>query len=236
MGMEVKLLAPHFVSPYRLSGKTGKNDAADAAAICEAASRPTMRFVAVKSVEQQSMMALHRWREDYKEERTACINRIRGLLAEFGLVFAQRPEVLRAVLSEVVEDATNELGAIAHMALRRAQLHWIELECHIAWYDERIARARARRRASQGGCQALRHRPRHRLGTGGHGRRLQAIQEWPSVQCLDGFCLSAQRRSRSLDLGGPLPIALPGTVRSFGRLNSRPSRTPAPGHDLPVTR
>ena len=78
MGMEVKLIAPHFVSPYRLSGKTGKNDAADAAAICEAASRPSMRFVPVKSVEQQSMMALHRLREGYKEERTACINRIRG--------------------------------------------------------------------------------------------------------------------------------------------------------------
>jgi len=139
MGMEVRLLAPHFVSPYRLSGKTGKNDAADAAAICEAASRPTMRFVPVKSVEQQSMMALHRLREGYKEERTACINRIRGLLAEFGLVFAQRPEVLRAVLSEVVEDAGNELGAVARMALQRAHLHWIELECHIAWCDERIA-------------------------------------------------------------------------------------------------
>jgi len=58
-----------------------------------------MRFVPVKSVEQQSMVALHRLREGYKEERTACINRIRGLLAEFGLVFAQRPEVLRAALS-----------------------------------------------------------------------------------------------------------------------------------------
>jgi len=139
MGMEVKLIAPHFVSPYRLSGKTGKNDAADAAAICEAASRPSMRFVPVKSVEQQSMTALHRLREGYKEERTACINRIRGLLAEFGLVFAQRPEVLRAVLSEVVEDAANELGAVARMALQRAHLHWIELECHIAWCDERIA-------------------------------------------------------------------------------------------------
>jgi len=99
MGLQVKLIAPHFVSPYRLSGKTGKNDAADAAAICEAASRPSMRFVPVKSVEQQSMVALHRLREGYKEERTACINRIRGLLAEFGLVFAQRPEVLRAALS-----------------------------------------------------------------------------------------------------------------------------------------
>jgi transposase len=60
MGLEVKLIAPHFVSPYRLSGKTGKNDAADAAAICEAASRPSMRFVPVKSVGQQSMVALHR--------------------------------------------------------------------------------------------------------------------------------------------------------------------------------
>jgi transposase len=99
MGLQVKLIAPHFVSPYRLSGKTGKNDAADAAAICEAASRPSMRFVPVKSVEQQSMVALHRLREGYKEERTACINRIRGLLAEFGLVFAQRPEVLRAALA-----------------------------------------------------------------------------------------------------------------------------------------
>ena len=54
MGLQVKLIAPHFVSPYRLSGKTGKNDAADAAAICEAASRPSIRFVPVKSVEQQS--------------------------------------------------------------------------------------------------------------------------------------------------------------------------------------
>jgi transposase len=139
MGLQVKLIAPHFVSPYRLSGKTGKNDAADAAAICEAASRPSMRFVPVKSVEQQSTVALHRLREGYKEERTACINRIRGLLAEFGLVFAQRPEVLRAALPEVIEDASNELGAVARTALQRAHLHWIELECHIAWCDERIA-------------------------------------------------------------------------------------------------
>jgi len=139
MGLQVKLIAPHFVSPYRLSGKTGKNDAADAAAICEAASRPSMRFVPVKSIGQQSMLTLHRLREGYKEERTACINRSRGLLAEFGLVFAQRPEVLRAALPEVIEDAGNELGTVARMALQRAHLHWIELECHIAWCDERIA-------------------------------------------------------------------------------------------------
>jgi transposase len=61
------------------------------------------------------------------------------MLADFGLIFAQRPKVLRAALPEVVEDANNELGAIARMALQRAHLHWIELDCQIAWCDERIA-------------------------------------------------------------------------------------------------
>ena len=73
-----------------------------------------------------------------RKERTACINRIRGLLTEFGLVFAQRPEVLRRELSDVLEDATNELPALLRMALRQAHLHWLELECHMAWCDERI--------------------------------------------------------------------------------------------------
>lgn len=82
---------------------------------------------------------MHRLREGYKEERTACINRIRGLLAEFGLVFPQSPKALRSVLHEVLEDASNELAGIARMALQRAHLHWIELDCHIAWCDERIA-------------------------------------------------------------------------------------------------
>src|SRR5512137_417985 len=88
-GLEVRLVAGHFVSPYRPQGKRGKNDANDAAAICEAASRPHMHFVPVKSAEQQAMLSVHRLREGWKEERTGCINRIRGLLAEFGLVFAQ---------------------------------------------------------------------------------------------------------------------------------------------------
>lgn len=97
-GLDARLIAANFVVPYRMQGRSGKNDANDAAAICEAASRPSMRFVPVKSVEQQSLLSLHRLREGYKEERTACVNRIRGLLAEFGLVFAQSPKALREVL------------------------------------------------------------------------------------------------------------------------------------------
>ena len=92
LGLDARLIAAHFVSPYRMEGKSGKNDATDAAAICEAASRPSMRFVPIKTCEQQGVMSVHRVREGFKEERTACINRIRGVLAEFGLVFAQEPE------------------------------------------------------------------------------------------------------------------------------------------------
>jgi transposase len=136
MGMEPRLIAGHFVGPYRMEGKRGKNDANDAAAVCEAASRPSMRFVPVKTAEQQALLAVHRLREGFKEERTACMNRIRGLLTEFGLVFAQSPQVLRLALPDVMEDATNELPTIARLALQRAHQQWLELDSHIAWCDE----------------------------------------------------------------------------------------------------
>ena len=149
-GLDARLVAGHFVTPYRMAGKSGKNDANDAAAICEAAGRPHMRFVPVKSAEQQGQLSLHRLREGYKEERTALINRIRGLLAEFGLVVAQSPDALRVGLAELVEDARNELPGIARMALQRAHLHWIDIELQIAWCDERISQhVRADARATQ---------------------------------------------------------------------------------------
>ena len=138
IGLVPRLIAPHFVEPYRMQGKTGKNDAADAAAVCEAASRPTMRFVPVKSCEQQGVMTLHRLREGYKEERNACINRIRGLVAEFGVVFAKGPKALREALPEVLEDASKELTGLARLSLQRALDHWLALDTEIAWCDARI--------------------------------------------------------------------------------------------------
>lgn len=139
MCLQPRLIAGQFVTPYRMAGKGGKNDANDAAAVCEAAGRPHMRFVPIKTAEQQAVLVVHRLREGYKEERTACVNRIRGLLAEFGLVFAQSPAALRQALPEVLEDAGNELPGLARMAVQRAQLQWVELDGHIAWCDERIA-------------------------------------------------------------------------------------------------
>ena len=139
LGLDARLIAANLVSPYRMQGKSGKNDANDAAAICEAASRPSMRFVAIKSCEQQGVMSLHRVREGLKEERTGCINRIRGVLAEFGLVFGQGPKALRADLAEVIEDASNELSAMARRVLQRAFDHWRELDEHMRWCDRQVA-------------------------------------------------------------------------------------------------
>ena len=87
-GHTVKLMAPQFVKPYV---KTNKNDAADAEAICEAVARPNMRFVPIKNIEQQAVLALHRVRQGFVKARTAQANQIRGLLSEFGLIVQRLP-------------------------------------------------------------------------------------------------------------------------------------------------
>jgi transposase len=75
LDLDARIIPGQLVSPYRLQGKTGKNDANDAAAICEAASRPSMHFVPIKTTAQQGMLCVHRLREGFKQERTACVNR-----------------------------------------------------------------------------------------------------------------------------------------------------------------
>ena len=139
LGLDARLIAPQFVAPYRLQGRTGKNDANDAAAVCEAASRPHMSFVSPKTLAQQGLLCVHRMREGLMKERVALMNRIRGLLAEFGVVLPQSAQVLRERLSEVIEDASNDLAAMARLTLQRAQQQWQELEAHLQWCDDRIA-------------------------------------------------------------------------------------------------
>ncbi len=160
IGLDARLIAANFVSPYRMEGKSGKNDMTDAAAVCEAASWPSMRFVPVKTAEQQGVMSLHRVREGLKEERTACINRIRGVLGEFDLVFGKSPKVLRARLADVIEDASNELTALARLVVQRACEHWRELDEHLHWCDQQVgmhvrANAAARRAARLTGIGEL---------------------------------------------------------------------------------
>lgn len=131
-GHTVRLMAPKFVRPYR---KAGKNDGNDAEAICEAVGRPTMRFVPVKSPEQQAVLCLHRVRQGFVTERTTTINRIRGLLAEFGIVAAQKPIMLKRALPQALE----RLPALAREALTDLTAHWRVLDARIGEYERRIA-------------------------------------------------------------------------------------------------
>ena len=174
LGLEPRIIAAQLVEPCRSQGASGKNDANDAAAICEAASRPTMRFIPVKSIEQQSMLCVHRLREGIKEDRTACINRIRGLLAEFGLVFPQGASELQGVLGDVLEDATNELGTLARLTLQRAQGQWRELDEHLAWCDERIA-AHGQANAA---VKAFRIRAQRKVLNPSIGRVMRLMARW----------------------------------------------------------
>ena len=106
MGHEVKLISPQFVKPFV---KSNKNDAKDAEAIVEAASRPSMRFVSVKNTEQQEILSLHRVREQVVANKTALINEIRGLLGEYGVIIPKQAASIGKHIVEILEDATNEL-------------------------------------------------------------------------------------------------------------------------------
>src|SRR5437899_9358538 len=134
LGHEPRIMAAEFVEPYR---QGGKNDTNDAAAICEAVARPQMRFVPIKSVEQQAVLAVHRLRQGLVEERTALANRIRGLLTEYGLVIGVGLDRLRKALPSILEDAENGVPGIAREAFADAARQLSELDVRIGEYDRR---------------------------------------------------------------------------------------------------
>ena len=134
-GHTVRLMAPQFVIPYR---NRGKNDANDAEAICEAVGRPNMRFVAVKTEEQQAVLMVHRARSLAVASRTALANQIRGLLGEFGLVVTKGVARLRAQLPRILEDAENGLPVLAREVLDGLLEQLRELDRRIQQYDLRI--------------------------------------------------------------------------------------------------
>lgn len=125
MGHTVKLMAPQYVKPYV---KSNKNDAADAEAICEAVARPSMRFVPLKNIEQQSVLALHRARQSFVRARTAQANQIRGLLAEFGLILPQGIHHIAKRVPELIENASNELTGAFRLLIQRLVEHLKELD------------------------------------------------------------------------------------------------------------
>jgi transposase len=135
LGHTVRLMAPQFVKPYV---KTNKNDAADAEAICEAVARPNMRFVPVKNVDQQSVLALHRARQGFVRARTAQANQIRGLLGEFGLVIPRGITSIAQHVPQLIEDAGNELPGSFRLLMQRLMDHLKELERQVEEIETQI--------------------------------------------------------------------------------------------------
>lgn len=114
LGHDVRIMASKFVIPYR---QNEKNDANDAEAICEAASRPKTRFVSIKSEEQQAVLCLHRIRQGAIKDRTARINRLRGLLSEFGIIMPKGRYPAQNAITGILEDAENGLPMLARELL-----------------------------------------------------------------------------------------------------------------------
>jgi transposase len=144
-GHTARLMAPKFVAPYRMAGKAGKNDAADAAAICEAVQRPNMRFVPIKSVEQQSLLLVHRARQGFVEQRTATLNRIRGLLSEFGVVLPLKAATVRREALVRLEDLPGWTNTVVGDLLSEVS----RLDERVAQYDGYIKEQAARDVATQ---------------------------------------------------------------------------------------
>lgn len=135
LGHTVKLMAPQFVKPYV---KTNKHDAADAEAICEAVRRPNMRFVPIKEVDQQAVLALHRARQGMVKARTAQANQIRGLLSEFGLIVPQGITHLYQRVPELLDQAKEELPGVFRELVQRLLTHLKELDRQVGEMEGQI--------------------------------------------------------------------------------------------------
>jgi len=134
-GHTVKLMAPQFVKPYV---KTNKNDMADAEAICEAVSRPNMRFVAMKTVEQQAILSVHRARQGFVKARTAQGNQIRGLLSEFGIVIPQGIRTILKQVPEILEDGENGLPGMMRNLIDRLTENLKEMDRQVNELEKQI--------------------------------------------------------------------------------------------------
>lgn len=135
LGHEVKLMPPHYVKPYV---KRNKNDAADAEAICEAVTRPTMRFVAAKSSEQQSVLMLHRTRELLVRQRTMLVNAIRAHMAEFGVVARVGLPQVKELLAVIDDKEDERIPPLARTCLEGLARQLRSLEREIVGAERRI--------------------------------------------------------------------------------------------------
>lgn len=146
MGHTVKLMGLQFLKPYV---KTNKNDAADAEAICEAVTRPNMRFVAIKTAQQQALLAIHRARQGFIKARAAQANQIRGLLAEFGIIIPQGLCNLGPRLASLSDESTGHLSGSFCSLLQRLAENLKELDRQVWDLEKEIQLWHAQNQASR---------------------------------------------------------------------------------------
>jgi transposase len=230
-GHTVRLMAPKFVAPYRMAGKRGKNDANDAQAICEAVTRPTMRFVPVKTIDQQTELFLHRARQGFIEERTALINRMRGLLSELGIVLPQKAAAMRKGVLQVLED----LPGWSNTVIADLLSHLARLDERVAEYDRHLQQAakdneRARRLMQLAGigpttASAL-------VATVGNGNDFQSSRQFSAWLGL----VPGQHSSGGKARLGKITKAGDRYLRTLLILGARSLLMKAAGHTDPVSR
>jgi len=192
LGHEVRLIPPQYVKAYL---KRGKNDAADAAAICEAATRPSMRFVPIKSEEQQAVLIMHRARDLLVRQRTQLINALRGHLAEFGLIEAQGPSHVRRLLAGMRTDLT-----VPELARETLDLLATALEAVDAQIDAVEAKITKWHKANPTSQPAPGddpwHRTAHRLGHHCHRRGPGGLPQWARVCGVAGIDATSEVNGR----------------------------------------
>lgn len=135
LGHDVRLISPQYVKPYV---KTNKNDYNDAAAICEAVSRPDMRFVSIKTIQQQDIQTIHRIRTRLIRDRTAIINQTRGILLEFGIFLPISINAFRREVPLLLEDAENDLSTVAREIVAEQYADLLQLDTKVQRYEKRI--------------------------------------------------------------------------------------------------
>ena len=137
LGHQVRIIAAKFIEPYL---KGGKNDNNDAEAICEAVCRPNIWYVPVKTADQQAALCVHRVRQGVVRERTAWINRLRGLLAEFGIVIPKGRYTIQSAVPVILGDPDNGLPELARQMIHDLWLNIQQANDQVLSYDQALAR------------------------------------------------------------------------------------------------
>src|SRR4030095_6991168 len=198
LGHEVRLMPRKYVKAYI---KRNKHDAADAEAICEAVGRPTMRFVPVKTADQQAAVLLHRGRERLVRQRTGLVNALRGHLAEFGVIAPHGLRNRGELIAIVRDERDARLPDLARQVLQVLAAQIEQLEAAVGAVEKHLRQPASGERSG--------HRPYHRHSPRRHGGRTERLPQWARVRGLAGSGATAEFHRRQTSPGRDIQARQP---------------------------